>query len=84
MSENNTNVNPGSWNGPRQAEEEQSIQLADLWAMIWNHKWWYVFALSICLIVAGYRLYKTPKLYSRSEKVIIDEDSQASAMRNLT
>ena len=36
------------------------------------------------MFLAGYHLYKTPKLYSRSEKVIIDEDSQASAMRNLT
>ncbi|MBR5700538.1 MAG: hypothetical protein IKX37_05540, partial [Bacteroidales bacterium] len=84
MAENNTNLNSNAWGGQRHTEDEQSIQLADLWAMIWNHKWWYIFSLLLCLIVAGYRLYKTPKLYSRSEKVIIDEDSQASAMRNLT
>ena len=65
-------------------EEEQSIQFSDLWALVWYHKWWYVFSLLICLFFAVFYLYKTPKTYSRTEKVIVDEDSQASMMRELT
>ena len=34
---NNLVINPNS------VEEEQSLQLSDLWALIWDHKWWYVF-----------------------------------------
>ena len=65
-------------------EEEQTIQLADLWSLIINHKWWYVFSVAVCLFAAAFYLYKTPKVFSRSEKVIVDEDTQMSMMRDLT
>ncbi|MBQ9192499.1 MAG: hypothetical protein IJ156_02115, partial [Bacteroidales bacterium] len=65
-------------------QEEQSLQLADLWALIWDHKWWYVSCILAALFIAAFYLYKTPKTYSRTEKVIVDEDSQASMMRDLT
>ena len=81
MSENNQNNLPVH-NG--NAEDEQSLQLADLWALIWDHKWWYVFCILAALLIAGFYLYKTPKTYSRTEKVIVDEDSQNSMMRDLT
>ena len=64
--------------------EEQSLQLTDLWALIWDHKWWYVFCILVALFAAGFYLYKTPRTYSRTEKVIVDEDSQNSMMRDLT
>ena len=67
-----------------QTEEEQTLQLADLWALIWDHKWWYVSSILLALLLAGFYLYKTPRTYSRTEKVIVDEDSQASMMRDLT
>ena len=65
-------------------EEGQTLQLADLWALVWDHKWWYVFSILAALFLAGFYLYKTPKTYSRTEKVIVDEDTQASMMRDLT
>ena len=65
-------------------EEAETLQLADLWALIWDNKWWYILSLLVCLFIAGFHLYKTPKTYSRSEKVIVDEDSQATAMKELT
>ena len=71
--------------GSQQAqEEEQSLQLADLWALVWDHKWWYVSCILAAIFLAGFYLYKTPRTYSRSEKVIMDEDSQAAMMRDLT
>ena len=65
-------------------EEDQSLQLADLWALVWDHKWWYVICILVALMIASFYLYKTPKTYSRTEKVIVDEDSQNSMMRDLT
>ena len=84
MSENTQqNVNPASA-APQGAEQEQNIQLSDLWNLIWDHKWWYVFSVIACLFAAVFYLYKTPKTYSRSEKVIVDEDAQNSMFRDLT
>ncbi|MBQ3920617.1 MAG: chromosome partitioning protein ParA, partial [Firmicutes bacterium] len=72
---------------PQQAtvrDDAETLQLADLWALIWDNKWWYVLSVLLCLFIAGFHLYKTPKIYSRVEKVIVDEDSQATAMKELT
>ena len=83
MSESKQNNLP-IYNGQNNDEEDQSLQLADLWAIIWDHKWWYVVCILLALFAASFYLYKTPKMYSRTEKVIVDEDSQNSMMRDLT
>ena len=64
-------------------EDESSIQLIDLWHMIWDHRWWYVGSVIVCLLFAGFYLYRTPDTYVRSAKVIIDESDQDATMRNL-
>ena len=83
MSDSDLNNMP-FYMGPGFEEEEPSLQLTDLWALIWDHKWWYVFCILAALLTAGFYLYMTPKTYSRTEKVIVDEDSQNSMMRDLT
>ncbi len=65
-------------------KEESSIQLADIWRMFWNYKWWYLLSLVLCFCLAKLYLYKTPPTYQASAKVIIDEDTQSSTMRDLT
>ena len=66
-----------------QQEEESQIQLIDLWHMIWDHKWWYVFSVFLCLCVAAFYLYRTPSTFVRTAKVLVDESDQDAAMRNL-
>ena len=83
MAENNLNNFP-VYTGQANNDEEQSLQLTDLWALVWDHKWWYAICILAALLAAGFYLYKTPKTYSRTEKVIVDEDSQNSMMRDLT
>ena len=78
MTENNN-----STNNTFIQEEESSIQLIDLWHMIWDHKWWSVLSVFLCLCVAAFYLYRTPDVYTRSAKVIIDESDQDATMRNL-
>ena len=79
LNQNNSLVQAGHEN-----EEDQSLQLTDLWNLIWDNKWWYIFCILVALFIASFYLYKTPKTYSRTEKVIVDEDNQASMMRDLT
>ena len=75
MAENNNQI--------YQHEEESTIQLTELWSMIWNHKWWYVLSVFVCLIGAAFYLYRTPNVYNRTAKVLIDESDQDATMRNL-
>ena len=64
-------------------EEEPLLSLADIWGLIWGHKWWYVASLAFFLCVGVFYLYVTPKVYSRVAKVLIDESNQDATMRNL-
>ena len=83
MSESSKNNIP-VYNGQVNNDEEQSLQLTDLWALVWDNKWWYVACILAALLAATFYLYKTPKTYSRTEKVIVDEDTQNTMMRDLT
>ena len=64
-------------------EEENTLQLADIWGMIWNNRMWYILSVLICLFLAIFYLYRTPKTYSRSAKVIMAEDAENGALRDL-
>ena len=66
-----------------QQEEESDFNFSDIWGMIWGYKWWYVLSLGICLVFALFYLYKTPATYSRSAKVIINEDAQDATLRDI-
>ena len=63
-------------------EEEPIISLGDLWDLIWGHKWWYVASVAIFLFFGVFYLYRTPKVYNRVAKVLIDESDQDATMRN--
>ena len=63
--------------------EEEGLRISDIIELVIKHIWWYVGVTLICLLGAGYYLYKTPVVYSRSAKLIIDDSNQDAAMRNL-
>ena len=65
------------------SNEEQEIKLADIIGLVIRYKWWYVACTAICLFVAGYYLYRTPDVYNRTTKVMVDDSDQDAAMRNL-
>lgn len=64
-------------------EEESTLQFSDIWALIWNNLIWYAIGIGVCLFFACFYIYRTPKIYSRQAKVIIEEDEN-SAMRDLS
>ena len=75
--------NNHNYNNPFNKEEESMLQIADLWRLFWNHKWWYVLSVVICILGAAFYMYRTPATYNRTAKLIIDESSQDATMRNL-
>ena len=64
-------------------EEESSFSIADLWHLVWDHKWWYVLALGAAIALAVFYIYRTPQTYTSTAKVLIDESNQDATMRNL-
>lgn len=63
--------------------EEQGLTFSDLWSMFWDHKIWYFIALAVALFLAVLFLYRTPKEYSATAQVMIDESTQAATMKTL-
>ena len=66
-----------------QQDEQSDFNFSDIWSMIWGYKWWYVLSLGICIVFAAFYLYKTPAPFSRSAKVIINEDAQDATLRDI-
>ena len=64
-------------------EEQTEINFSDIWGMIWGNRWWYVLSLAVCIVFAGFYLYRTPGTYSRSAKLIINEDAQDATLRDI-
>lgn len=68
-------------------KDEDSLTLSDMWniglEVIWDHKWWYVASVAICLGIGLIYLYRTPDTYLRTAKVIIDESDQDAALRSI-
>ena len=76
MTENNINPN-------FKKEEESRLSISDLWSLVWDNKWWYVVSVAVFLFLGVFYLYRTPKVYKRAAKVMIDESNQDATMRNL-
>ena len=67
---------------PRE-DQTSPLTFKDMVEMVWTHKWWYVFSILVCLVFAAVYLYRTPSTYQRTAKVIINEDGQDAALRDL-
>ncbi len=64
-------------------KEEEGLRLSEIKELVTKNIWWYVGVTLCCLVVAVCYLYRTPTLYNRSAKVMIDDSNQDAAMRNL-
>ena len=67
-----------------QENDEMQFSITDILAIFVHRKWWMVAGVAICLIAACFHLYKTPSVYVRSAKLIVDESQQDAAVRNLS
>ena len=63
--------------------EQPDFTLSDIWGMIWGYKWWYIVTLAVALVAACFYIYRTPVSFKSTAKVIISEEGQESALRDL-
>ncbi len=80
MMEENKNIQPTHAG----QEGENGLNLQEMWHMVWDYKWWYVLSLAICLVLGALYLYRTAPVYQRTAKLIIQEDTQESALRDIS
>ncbi len=80
MAEEKNTIPSSQWN----QEEENQLKLADIWAMFWNNRIWYIISVVLCVLVAVFYIYHTPKTFSRTAKVIVDDNAENSALRDLS
>ena len=76
------NLEKQPFNGNDQGEED-FLSLAEIWALIWNHKKWYAVSVVICIFFAAFYVYRTSPTFSRTAKVIIDDSNENSTLRDL-
>ena len=68
-------------------DDEGALNLSDIWNLgleiVWDHRWWYVASVLLCLGIGLVHLYRTPDTYQRTAKIIIDESDQDAALRSI-
>ena len=64
--------------------DEKLFSFRDIWALFWGHKWWYLLSLIIAGSIAYFYLYRTPKLYQSTEKIIIETDQSADVLSDMS
>ncbi len=69
---------------PDVGQEPGKISLTELWQSIWNFKWWCLASVAVCLLLAGLYIYRKPAVYTRTAKIIVDENGQSSALKDIT
>ncbi|MBP5398575.1 MAG: polysaccharide biosynthesis tyrosine autokinase [Bacteroidales bacterium] len=82
--ENTENNGYNSYNNYPTGEPQDGINLGEIWQSIWDFKWWCLLSVAFCMLLAGLYVYRTPSVYTRTAKVIVDESGQNSAMRDIT
>ena len=58
------NLENQPFNGNDQGEED-FLSLAEIWALIWNHKKWYAVSVVIGVFFAAFYIYRTSPTFSR-------------------
>ena len=58
------------------AKQDDVINIKEYLFWAWEKKWWILLSIFLCVCVAFYYLYVTPKSYVRSAQVMIKSDSR--------
>lgn len=57
-------------------KQDDVINIKEYLFWAWEKKWWILLSIVLCLFIATYYLYVTPKSYVRSASVMIKSDSR--------
>ena len=72
-----------TWN-VQDDSDEKLFSIRDIWALFWGHKWWYFLSLILAGCIAYFYLYRTPKLYQSTEKIIIETDQSVDVLSDMS
>lgn len=73
-----------NYKNPENNSDTSKLSLAELWQNIWDIKWWCLACMALCLLLAGLYIYRRPAVYTRTAKIIVDENGQSSALKDIT
>lgn len=59
--------------------EEAGLNIKEYLFWAWEKKWWILLSILLCLSVAIYYVYVTPKQYARTASVMMKSDSRGNA-----
>lgn len=62
--------------------KEESLNIKEYLFWAWDKKWWICGTVLLCLLIAAYYIYVTPKQYVRSASVMMKSDSKGQANIN--
>lgn len=60
-------------------QEDQGLNIKEYIYWAWEKKWWIALSVALCLCVAAFYIYTTPKQYVRSASVMMKSDSRGQA-----
>ena len=64
--------------------DEKLFSIRDIWALFWGHKWWYLLSLILAGSIAYFYLYRTPKLYQSTERIIVETDQSVDVFSDMS
>ncbi len=60
-------------------EDSASYSLRDIFEMVVANWYWFVISIGLCMVVATYYVYKTPKVYQRSSTIMIKDSRRGGS-----
>lgn len=77
------NAENTSYNNEYQ-NNDTTLSIKDLLFSAWSIKWWCLASIFVFLLLAGLYIYRSPSIYTRTAKIIVDENGQSSALKDIT
>ncbi len=63
---------------------DNGIQLSDLWNLCRDHWWWFIVSVALCISAAVLYIASTPKIYTRSASIMIKDDGKGNTIGELS
>ena len=66
-------------NSNSKVEDTSAYSLRDIFEMVLANWYWFVISIGLCMVVATYYVYKTPKVYQRSATIMIKDSRRGGS-----
>lgn len=69
---------------PVVSEEEDSINISDFLSLCVRCWKWFAFSVAACLIIGALYVLTSPKIYTRTAQVVVQDDEAGSGSQSIT